>query len=366
MRFFNLIIFLVLLSLTYSCGITGINPERDVVGVSTKKTRVSAPPYGMVYVPSGSFVAGASDEDMSNNPFDQKKTIEVSGFFMDQTEVSNAQYRQFVEWVKDSLGTDNINDLVYTYEYFDYQKAVEFRNDPDADRSSFVVRDSVRIYPDTLVWMVDFPNSESTFLVTDYFSSGQYDNYPVVGVSWRQAKAFCAWKTHIYNAYNEKRSSREARLTFDLPSEWQWEYAARGKLNQMPYPWGGPDVIDSKGQYRANFKTGFGNYSSDGGTYTVPVKHFKPNAYGLYNMVGNVAEWTISTYGEAGSVGILNDLNPTYSSYRKNENRKVARGGSWKDVPSRILVSSRIGINQRESNSFTGFRTIASYTIVKN
>lgn len=365
MKLINYILLSIALLNLYSCSVTGINKERDLVGVRTSKTKVSAPPYGMVYVPSGSFVAGASDEDMSNNPFDQKKTIEVSGFFMDQTEISNAQYRQFVEWVKDSLKTDNVNDLIYTYEYFDYQKAVENRDNPNADRSTFLVRDSVRIYPDTLVWMVDFPNSESTFLVTDYFSSGQYDDYPVVGVSWRQAKAFCAWRTNLYNSYNAKHNKKEAKLTFDLPSEWQWEYAARGKFNQMPYPWGGPDIIDSKGEYRANFKTGFGDYSSDKGTYTVPVKQYKPNAYRLYNMVGNVAEWTISTFGEAGSIGILNDLNPTYSSYRKNETRKVARGGSWKDVASRILVSSRVGINQDQSNSFTGFRTIASYTIVK-
>jgi len=362
MRLTHYIFLIVSLVTIYSCAMTGVNKERDLVGVSTRKTKVSAPPYGMVYIPSGSFVAGASDEDMSNNPFDQKKTIEVSGFFMDQTEISNAQYRQFVEWVKDSLKTDNVNELTYTFEYFDFQQAVENRG---VDRSSFVIKESVHIYPDTLVWMVDFPNAENTFLVTDYFSSGQYDDYPVVGVSWKQAKAFCAWRTNMYNSYNAKHKKNEAKLTFDLPSEWQWEYASRGKLNQMPYPWGGPDIIDSRGRYRANFKTGYGDYSNDGGTYTVPVKHYRPNAYGLYNMVGNVAEWTISTFGEAGSIGILNDLNPTYSSYRKNEARKVARGGSWKDVASRILVSSRVGIDQDKSNSFTGFRTIASYTIVK-
>ena len=106
-------------------------------------------------------------------------------------------------------------------------------------------------------------------------------NNPVEQVSWDDVQVFL-----------EKLNEFIPDIQAKLPTEAQWEYAARGGKSQSPYPWGGPYLRNRKGCLLANFKPGRGNYPEDGGFYTVRADAYWPNDFGLYNMAGNVAEWT--------------------------------------------------------------------------
>jgi gliding motility-associated lipoprotein GldK len=150
-----------------------------------------------------------------------------------------------------------------------------------------------------------------------------------------------------------------------LPTEAEWEYAARGGRTGTDYPWGGPYIRNSKGCLLANFKPGRGNYSDDGGTYTVKVRSYLPNDYGLYCMAGNVAEWTSSAFDPSAST-FVNDLAPTFNyEARKNEaevmKRKVVRGGSWKDVGYFLQNASRSYEYQDSAKSYIGFRCVTHF-----
>lgn len=149
---------------------------------------------------------------------------------------------------------------------------------------------------------------------------------------------------------------------YRLPSESEWEYAARAGLTNSMYPWGNPYMRNKKGCLLANFKPGRGNYIEDGGFYTVPVDAYWPNQYGLYNMAGNVAEWTGSYFYE-GAYNIMSDLSPdiryeSKDSDRPREKRKVVRGGSWKDISFYLQVSTRNYEYQDTAKSYIGFRTV--------
>ena len=128
----------------------------------------------------------------------------------------------------------------------------------------------------------------------------------MVGVTWEQANAFCAWRTD----YLLKGLGAEARYIqrYRLPTEAEWEYAARGK-EQNEFPWNHEMVVNGDGCFYANFKPDRGNYTKDGNLISSKVAAYSPNSNGLYDMAGNVAEWTSTIYTEAG-VNAMNDLNP--------------------------------------------------------
>jgi gliding motility-associated lipoprotein GldK len=411
-------------------------------------------PYGMTLVEGGAYIMGKADDDMAQLQNAQAKTVTVRSFYMDETEITNSEYRQFVYWVRDSialamlarkadeldLGEDaqdgigeyafadadtsdisefqkymkanyydlsedlyagrplnwdqdiqwspedyvdqayveimdslylppevwyngemkiDINKLKYKYSWFDAEAAALARkSDPSMrDRLPFIKKEEIEIYPDTTVWIKDFNYSYNEPMHNDYFSHPAYQDYPVVGVSWIQAVAFCNWRTSFKNKY-QRESNKPLVNYFRLPTEAEWEYAARGGIPSGIYPWGSPYLLNDRGCFLANFKPLRGDYSSDQAMYTVEAKSYLANDYNLYNMAGNVAEWTGSSY-DPGAYEYVSSLNPNLSL--KEEKRKVIRGGSWKDVAYFLRVSSRDYEYADTARSYIGFRTVQDY-----
>ncbi len=381
-------------------------------GVAPASRWTPTKPIGMVYVPAGTFHMGSSDEDINYTYTARNKSVSISGFWMDATEITNNEYRMFTNWVRDSVaakllnnvkqntadGTEAVdwkkmatvkwgdkstiekidaiivtpdnrifgkkeidaNKIVYQSEVFDY-KAAAMNKDVTIPRSAFIRKTQVKVYPDTLCWVRDFAYSYNEPMAKKYFGHPAFGNYPVVGINWKQATAFCEWRTNYMNGFLESKK-RTAESNFRLPTEAQWEYASRGGKSQSPYPWGGPYLRNKKGCLLANFKPGRGNYPEDGGFYTVRADAYWPNDFGLYNMAGNVAEWTSSLYFENG-YSFQHDMNPDIRWNAKESDpprmkRKVIRGGSWKDVGYFLQTSARAYEYQDTAKSYIGFRCV--------
>ncbi len=398
----NLSVVFFLLIFLFSCG---RKESGQLTGVQERPKWGGFNPFGMVYVPSGTLTMGQSDQDVFSTYSQRQKNISISGFFMDDTEITNNEYRQFVYWVRDSTAhelmgnkmTDDfdneiidweveldyedetLNDmyyqgdmaydgqrelnkeaLKYKYQWIDWQKAA---NDRKATRKSLIQKGEASVWPDELCWIRDFTYSYNEPQTRNYFTHPAFDDYPVVGVNWKQANAFCSWRTKLWNQF--KSGEEPNTEEFRLPSEAEWEYAARGGHDVSPYPWGGPYIRNAKGCLLANFKPGRGNYPEDGGLHTVKADAYFPNDYGLYCMAGNVAEWTRDAYNES-AYRHQHDLNPDYRYDAKEDDpeafkRKVIRGGSWKDISYYCQTGTRNWEFQDTTKSYIGFRCVITY-----
>ena len=245
--------------------------------------------------------------------------------------------------------------IKYYYSEFDLQKAAR----KGANRKDYKIKvEPLPIYPDTTVWIKDFNYSYNDPMHQDYFRHQAYGDYPVVGVKWDQAKAFCHWRTKKKNDYLRGKKNAAAVPVFRLPTEAEWEYAARGGLQFATYPWGTGGTTSDRGCFLANFKPVRGDYAVDGALYTVEAKSYNANDYGLYNMAGNVSEWTSTAYNGA-SYYLSSTMNPNVED-RKNK-RKIVRGGSWKDVAYFLEVGTRDFEYADTARSFIGFRTVQDY-----
>lgn len=259
----------------------------------------------------------------------------------------------------------DVRKLNFKYTWIDQESAAREANNPNSFRVDFRHQEVVNVYPDTTVWVRDFNYAYNDPMHENYFWHEAYSDYPVVGVSWNQAMAFCAFKTKKQNDYNASRKRKKDTSTrviaYRLPNEVEWEYAARGGMQDAPYPWGGPYLTDDRGCYLANFKPKRGDYIEDEGKgymYTAPVKTFHANGFGLYDMAGNVAEWTVSPYNKA-FYQMSSSLNPTLA--REKSDKKSVRGGSWKDIGYMLMVSARDWEHKDSARSFIGFRTVQSF-----
>jgi formylglycine-generating enzyme required for sulfatase activity len=433
--FFGSIAFVLLFS---GCRPSG---NGELIGVEKRGKYFEPAPLGMALIPGHSFNMGPGDQDVAfaTSP---TRTVDVASFWMDDTEITNNEYRQFVHWVRDSIarkilaeqfeefqitedrkgnpvdppildwrtklnwaepdyrealepmyyqGNDRIlgkreidtRKLNYSYSWIDLQQAARRQNSydfssqsyhgtvtdmngqvvPIESRSSFVMTEGVNIYPDTLVWIRDYTYAYNEPWAKMYFSHPGFDDYPVVGVSWKQAKAFCMWRTQFKNNSLLQKGDFAVQ-DYRLPSEAEWELAARGGLNNSMYPWGGYYTRSETGCFMANFKPMRGNYSDDGGKASVKVASYDPNGYGLYDMAGNVAEWTITAFDES-TYNFMHDLNPNFEYNALPDDpptmkRKVIRGGSWKDIAYYIQVGTRTFEYQDTAKSYVGFRCVRS------
>jgi len=456
----RLLLFACFVAILAGCG----GDDGQLIGVKDRPPFFQETPYGTVYIPPGSYVMGPDDVDVPWSYNSKQKTVTVQAMYMDDSEISNNEYRQFVNWVRDSLlrlmlvdldqnmviaqdqyGNDldppvinwqerirldnqdaeeavadlflpenerfyrrkevdsrKLNFLYYTINLrLAAEKSNRFipqtqpekkhgdtkqfptgkgnytvwdkpynggsyadRTRKNEDRSVFIDKHVINIYPDTLAWIHDFTYSFNEPMTSMYFWHPAYDNYPVVGISWQQASAFCVWRSQLLNSFLE-HIGQTAVNEFRLPTESEWEWAARGGLAESPYPWGGPYIRNNRGCFLANFKPMRGSYIDDGGVTTVGIYSYNPNSYGLYCMAGNVAEWTSNAFDED-AYDFEHDLNPDYQ-YNAGDNepnvlkRKVIRGGSWKDVGYYLETSSRSYEYQDTAKCYIGFRCVMTY-----
>jgi gliding motility-associated lipoprotein GldK len=228
----------------------------------------------------------------------------------------------------------------------------------DIKRNDYIKREILEVYPDTTVWITDFKYSYNEPMHNDYFWHDAYSTYPVVGVTWKQATAFCQWRTNTKNAYQRTKKKKSLVPKFRLPTEAEWEYAARGGLQSAMYPWGGPYTKNDRGCFMANFKPMRGDYAVDQALYTVEANAYDPNGYNLFNMAGNVSEWVNSSY-EQDAYEYSASMNPNVNN--PSNQKKIIRGGSWKDVKYFLQVSSRDYELENQPRSYIGFRTVHDY-----
>ena len=334
---------------------------------------------GLVFVQGGSFLMGAKEEDVMGDWNNIPKRVTVSSFFIDETEVANVHYREYLYWLENTFANDT-NILKKTL-------------------------------PDTLVWREELAYNEP--YVEYYFRYPSYNYYPVVGVTWQQAHDFSIWRTDRVNELNlikkgylkkdaikkelkgagaegsfntetylmnpdlitNKSKPKKSALKdinnkprsnvkiedgiltmgYRLPTEAEWEYAAYGLLAQNPnprkkesktgenvitnqqiYSWGkNPSGLrdnrrgNFQGKFLANFKRrsgdnmGIAGGLNDRASITAPVKSFYPNAFGLYNMSGNVSEWVGDVYRP------LSPLDgQDFNYFRGNKFQKYYKNGS--------------------------------------
>lgn len=452
MKYMKIARFLPIIML--AMGLSACNkPAGELVGAPAPGPMGDAEPYGMRFIRKGAFLMGANDQSAIFAQADNNVMVTVQPFWMDETEITNSEYRQFVNWVRDSIAytlliaedgseseyalpmkyeTDEevvlinwqkkipwekrfnpeevVHDalapmfydggfgglrttmLRYNYSWTNIDEAVSRANRFDVSTGRFPKGAKVRVdsfwveddaiysttierplrepkdlltnaiicvYPDTLVWARDFEFAYNDPLLYGYFNMPGYSDYPVVGVTWEQAHAFCHWRTQLLRVRGKQITN-----AYRLPTEAEWEYAARGGRRAAMYPWGDKYARDAEGCFMANFKPYRGSYHDDTGVATMAVGKFEPNDFGLFDMAGNVAEWTASSFSPV-SNAYVHDMNPEFPYVARRDDpailkRKVVKGGSWKDISYYLQCGVRSYEYQGESRSYIGFRCVRS------
>ncbi|MFM2376803.1 MAG: hypothetical protein RLZZ165_1900 [Bacteroidota bacterium] len=331
-------------------------------GFTVRKFDGMDPAPGLVFVQGGTFIMGGGEKDIEYTMNNRERQVTVHSFYIDETEVANVDYKEFLWYILKDSG-----EVMHR-----------------------------QLYPDTTVWLRDlaFNDPYSQY----YYAHDAFNTYPVVGVNWHQANEYAKWRTVIVNkTIMENNPDDVLYPAYRLPTEAEWEYAARGLLEQENYPWEGKSLRDHEGRFRANLKRGRGDYAgwaggdgrhfTDAYMITAPVRSFYPNDFGVYNMAGNVCEWTMDTYRVLSGEDV-EDLNPVrrrdrtelrpdewlddFTYNEKNsllfnpdpnepnnslfDNVKVYRGGSWADVAYFLTPGSRRFYNADSSSAMIGFR----------
>lgn len=308
---------------------------------------------GMVWIPAGTFTMGGDNNQARQDEY-PKHDVKLDGFFMDATEVTNAQFAQF------AMETGYITTAEKNIDWEELKKQLP-SDTPKPDEANLKAASLVFVPTEGEVSLQDYsqwwswtheanwkhPKGKGSDIVGK-------ENLPVVHISWDDANAYCQWAG--------KR----------LPTEAEWEYAARGGLDKNVYTWG--NTMVDEGKIQCNYWQGsfpYKNLVTDGFFGAAPVKSFQPNGYGLYDMAGNVWEWCTDLYhntyyGEFENVKLaINPQGPT-TSFDPDEpliSKRVMRGGSFlcsDSYCSGYRVSARMKSSSDSSMEHLGFRCVTS------
>lgn len=335
------------------------NNKSDVITNFPKDIKT---PEGMVWVPGNVFVMGAKENDTLSLPHEKPEhEVAVDGFFIDKTEVTNAQFRKFVE------ETGYITTAERPVNWEEMKKSLPPGTPKPAD--SLMVPGSLVFYEnikdvnnlnDYQQWWKWTPGASWKHPYGKNSNIEGKDNYPVVHVTYEDALAYCKWANRA------------------LPTEAQWELAATGKLKNPIFTWG-----DDKSQLSKNANTWNGNFpilntKEDGFVLMAPVKSFPANSLGIYDMAGNVWEhvsdwYNIDYYQDLLNTGKITK-NPTGATDANNpdnpyQKERIIKGGSFlcnESYCASFRISARMGMTDDSSSSHVGFRTIVTVAMLKN
>lgn len=306
----------------------------------------------MVWIKTGTYAMGGDNKQAQPDEY-PKHQVTVHGFWMDATEVTNAQFAEFVK------ATGYITIAERKPDWNELKKQLPPGTEKPAD-SLLVPASLVFVPSDHPVSLNDYSQWWAWKKGADWkhpHGPGSNikgkENYPVVHVSWDDAVAYCKWAG--------KR----------LPTEAEWEWAARGGLDNKIYPWGNEPV--DQGQPKANTWEGafpYRNTQRDHFYYLAPTASFRPNGYGLYDMAGNVWEWCADYYNynyykDAAKSANLTDPKGPLKSYDPDEpyaKKRVIRGGSFlcnDSYCSGYRVARRMKSTEDSGMEHLGFRCVA-------
>ena len=300
--------------------------------------------------------------------YESSKTVDGPAFFISQTEVSNLEYRKFVEsciakWMK-----ENRPEIAqkYKWETPDYVQAVQAWLESSSGTAAAtnwgelymrkldwgkITYRGESIYPNTQVWISDFQMSYNEPMRDYYFVHPAYNDYPVVGVSYLQATMYCQWYSDAYG----QREKDEYQIVYRLPTELEWERAASVVAEKRSKKSSGSPVNNnfmrnSKGAYISNFRPSENNFGQDGAMYPAGVQSYYTNDAGCYNMQGNVAEWTSTAL--------------VYPVGQYTDKGYIIKGGAWTLPEAACTVGARAILfygfaGVAPAASYVGFRMAA-------
>ncbi|WP_291785004.1 gliding motility lipoprotein GldJ [Cecembia sp.] len=342
--------------------------DKDTTSFRVTKLAKQIVGPNLKYIQGGRAVLGSQEQDVMAFRDNIERTVTIASFYMDETEISNNDYREFIFNMRKNVSADSVKKLE----------------------------------PSEKVWAGSL--SYNDVYDTYYYRFPGFNFYPVVGVTWAQATAYSKWRTEYVSDLMREKNKIDSALNknqliergvslpeYRLPSEAEWEYAAKAMIgtqymdeNQESgriYPWDGRGVRNPynikrkgrQGDFLANFKRGRGDYagiagsvSNDGDIIPANVYDYPPNDFGLYNMSGNVNEWVNDVYRPL-SYEDFDDLNPlrkdgifdeadTYGTTLISDEFRVYKGGSWRDVTYWLAPGTRRFMHQDSATNHIGFR----------